>query len=548
MEPANHNGRFVTNRDAIIAILAISLLTVTSVHASSFFTITNTSWRMFKGTNEASLPDTTAWRLRNFDDTSWTLALAPVFYSTALTEPPFYDGISTNNTVLTDMQNRYSTVFFRKTFVVSNAATIALLNLDAVCDDGLVVWLNGAEILRVNVPAGELPYNSLALISRTEPLPIVTYTISNAPGLLLEGTNVVAVQGLNRSLDSSDFGFMAGLASAIDDVAPTVTDLTPPAGSSVQSLTQIMVQFSETVTNVDPADLLINGGGAIGLSNLAPNRFLFTFAQPQTGTVSVIWSSTNQITNLASNSFTGGSWSYQLNTNVFAGAAEITEFMADNSKTLLDEDGDSSDWIEIHNPGPTPVALDGWFLTDKNSNLRKWRFPATNLIVNGYLVVFASGKDRSVPGAPLHTNFKLASAGGYLALVRPDGISVATEFNYGQQHTDISFGISRLLDAAPLVATGSLARVLVPSDDFLGLEWTGGSEPFDDSGWLSATNALGFDQSSGGAGLTPIGFWDFDNATIPTIALEQKGHNHHGTLQSPAFTASRRRRHRLCGQ
>src|SRR6266496_1516946 len=99
----------------------------------------------------------------------------------------------------------------------------------------------------------------------------------------------------------------------------------------------------------------------------------------------------------------------------------ISEFMAANHSTLLDEDGDSSDWIELFNSGTNAVNLGGWFLTDDSLNLSKWMFPGTNLSPNSFLVVFASGKNRAVAGAPLHTSFNLSSGGEYLALVHPDG-------------------------------------------------------------------------------------------------------------------------------
>src|SRR5438874_8232120 len=99
----------------------------------------------------------------------------------------------------------------------------------------------------------------------------------------------------------------------------------------------------------------------------------------------------------------------------------ISEFMAANHNTLLDEDGDSSDWIEIYNSGGDTVNLAGWHLTDDAADLTKWSFPATNLSPNSFLVVFASGKNRAIAGAPLHTSFNLSSGGDYLALVHPDG-------------------------------------------------------------------------------------------------------------------------------
>jgi hypothetical protein len=122
----------------------------------------------------------------------------------------------------------------------------------------------------------------------------------------------------------------------------------------------------------------------------------------------------------------------------------ITEFLAENGGPLLDEDGDSSDWIEIFNPGTALVNLLDWSLTDDAANLTKWRFPATNLGPNCYLLVFASGKDRATNGAPLHTNFKLNAAGEYLALVQPDGVTIASEFAplFPPQRKGVSFGLA----------------------------------------------------------------------------------------------------------
>src|SRR5437773_592154 len=104
----------------------------------------------------------------------------------------------------------------------------------------------------------------------------------------------------------------------------------------------------------------------------------------------------------------------------------ISEFMASNGQTLLDEDGDSSDWIEIYNGGSPTVNLFNWSLTDDPAQLTEWRFPSVNLPAKGFLLVFASGKNRALAGAQLHTNFKLDAAGSYLALVKPDGVTIAS--------------------------------------------------------------------------------------------------------------------------
>ncbi|MEE2940185.1 MAG: lamin tail domain-containing protein [Planctomycetota bacterium] len=120
----------------------------------------------------------------------------------------------------------------------------------------------------------------------------------------------------------------------------------------------------------------------------------------------------------------------------------LTEFLARNDSGIVDEDGERSDWIEIHNSSGSTVNLEGWRLTDDAAALSKWVFPAEQLPAGGYLVVFASGKNRSLAGQVLHTNFRLTTGGEYLALVRPDGLR-ATEYapTFPVQTADVSYGL-----------------------------------------------------------------------------------------------------------
>jgi len=113
--------------------------------------------------------------------------------------------------------------------------------------------------------------------------------------------------------------------------------------------------------------------------------------------------------------------------------ALINEILANPDRSIgsgsigrfMDEDGELSDWIELHNPGLGTLNLEGYFLSDDPSNLAKWRLPASSRMPpGGYLVVFASGKDRGRPGSELHTNFNLSTDGEFLALTGPDGVIV----------------------------------------------------------------------------------------------------------------------------
>ncbi len=170
----------------------------------------------------------------------------------------------------------------------------------------------------------------------------------------------------------------------------------------------------------------------------------------------------------------------------------ISEFLASNQNSIVDEDGSNADWIEIRNPDATPVSLNGWFLTDLITNKSKWTFPNVTLPGNSYLIVWASGKDRRVAGQPLHANFNLSAGGEYLALVKPDGATVTTEFTpvYPAQFADISYGTSTNSNDVTLIDKPTAARAFVPADNVLGTTWR--ARTFDDSAWLPGTFAVGF--------------------------------------------------------
>ncbi len=80
-----------------------------------------------------------------------------------------------------------------------------------------------------------------------------------------------------------------------------------------------------------------------------------------------------------------------------AAAPYISEVMAANNSVIQDEDGDYSDWIELYNPGDEAVDLSGYGLSDNPDNPYKWRFVTASIPAGGYLLVFASGKDRPDP-------------------------------------------------------------------------------------------------------------------------------------------------------
>src|SRR6266550_1825265 len=118
----------------------------------------HSTWKYLKGWSEASTP-ATAWRALAFPDASWLTGAGPIGYG---------ESASFLSTILADMRSNYTTVFFRKTFVVPNPAQINGLVLQALYDDGFKVWINGSNVLNANISSGEVPYNGTASSARED--------------------------------------------------------------------------------------------------------------------------------------------------------------------------------------------------------------------------------------------------------------------------------------------------------------------------------------------------------------------------------------------
>ncbi len=118
----------------------------------------------------------------------------------------------------------------------------------------------------------------------------------------------------------------------------------------------------------------------------------------------------------------------------------INEVMSSNATTIADEDGDYEDWIELYNYGSTSVNLLGFGLSDNSGNPFKWMFPDITIESGNYLLIWASGKDRSDPNFPLHTNFSIGAAGEEVFITEPGGelvdellpIEIPTDMSYGK--------------------------------------------------------------------------------------------------------------------
>lgn len=144
--------------------------------------------------------DVSDWKHPAFDDQSWPTGQAPLGYG-GVGNPGWATEISDGGTL-----PRNRTTYLRKSFSVSNADSYSALKVNIRRDDGAVVYLNGREIARSNMPDGVIAYADTALAGGFGSGESSYYeeTVTLLPGALTEGSNTLAVEIHQESDSSSD--------------------------------------------------------------------------------------------------------------------------------------------------------------------------------------------------------------------------------------------------------------------------------------------------------------------------------------------------------
>ncbi len=228
-------------------------------YASEIFS-RGSKWNYYKGNDHPSGGDL-EWTELEFDDSDWLNGKSPFRY-----------GDGSGGTLLSDMPNQYTTVFFRKFFTVPNPKDISELDLIIDYDDGFIVWINGEEVLNVG-GVDDPDYDSLATVGH-ESGTFETFALQDPGSFLIKGQNVISIMGLNVGMNSSDFLMNSELQSfQSDKISPKILSIDPPPGE-VDSLREVTIRFNEEVDGIDADDLWLNGKPA---DTLKGGRALWTF-------------------------------------------------------------------------------------------------------------------------------------------------------------------------------------------------------------------------------------------------------------------------------
>ncbi len=246
----------------------------------------NATWRYRPGESAPSTPRD-AWTEPGFADAAWESGSAPFRY-----------GDGQGGTVIGGMRNNYSTFFIRRGFQIEAVDQIEGLDLEMDYDDGFILWINGVQVLNANGPA--TPALDAFARANHESGSAESFALNEALPHLRDGANVIAIQGFNVNLTSSDFMLHPVLTSrGVDLVAPRVVSVDPAPGN-VGELERVLVTFSEPVQGLQAGDLALNGVPARGLRPVG-DGYEFRFDPPEPGAVTLHWVQNPGITDLAGN-------------------------------------------------------------------------------------------------------------------------------------------------------------------------------------------------------------------------------------------------------
>ncbi len=146
----------------------------------------------------------TAWRSTSFDDASWPEGPATLGFGNGGEDTEIEGGTSSN---------RHPTIYFRTYFTVTKLGTYESVELNLLRDDGAVVYINGEEVLRSNMPSGPIEYTTLAsgTVSGDDEEAVHSWELE--PSVLISGRNTIAVEVHQVELDSSDLSFALELTA-----------------------------------------------------------------------------------------------------------------------------------------------------------------------------------------------------------------------------------------------------------------------------------------------------------------------------------------------
>ena len=244
------------------------------------------NFQYWKGTEAPS--EENLWASPDFDDSNWRRGQGTFGYGLS--------GRNRNRTDLNDMRRNYSTVYLRRNFSISDADTLANVNIMVRYTGGFVCYINGIEVASANIPQSAT-HESLATSTHSaNEWDIIT--IPNTDGLLRNENNTLAFVGLNSSLTQSSFSLGISLFEGEHIVTEVESDfnqiLMTRIAESVDSVTyeaKIPAMPSQSLIRFN-TKLILNDDSSLVLPhvmNLRPFESYFVYDGEVESLLTILW-------------------------------------------------------------------------------------------------------------------------------------------------------------------------------------------------------------------------------------------------------------------
>lgn len=232
--------------------ILVALILLSAYKTDAQLVHPNSVWRYYDLAQEPPIQSGETWKEPGYDHSSWSSGAAQLGYG---------DGDEA-----TAISTTTKTGYFRQTFIVNDITDYSGLNLQLTYDDGAVVYLNGTEVWRVNMPAGTINYNTYASTNSGDNV-IITTSVANT---LVNGSNLIAIEVHQHSASSSDLSFDFSITGVPAGGAAIIT-----RGPYLQSAndTSLIVRWR---TNIPTQSIIDYGPTTSSLTNTVSDMTLKT--------------------------------------------------------------------------------------------------------------------------------------------------------------------------------------------------------------------------------------------------------------------------------
>ncbi|MCX8524759.1 DUF839 domain-containing protein [Chryseobacterium formosus] len=239
----------------LLTVAMLAFLTSSAIQAQTTIFGLQSSWRF----NDADVALPATWKNSNYDVSTWSSGNGPLGYGDPVTTA-FISGVDT--------------AYLTKDFTVNLADLTNTMEFGVRRDDGIIVYLNGEEVIRDNMPSGTVSHSTFSSTTIDGAAETAINVFSIAKNKFVQGVNRISIELHNRSASSSDLTIDAYLKTV-------VTTPTPPAntctGTHISCFTSI-VPTGQTAKLIIPAehrfqmilkegDAYTEGGGLVGGQN-----------------------------------------------------------------------------------------------------------------------------------------------------------------------------------------------------------------------------------------------------------------------------------------